>query len=52
MACLGLLDDADPTFRPGTRVHGAGVLLAIPAVVGSGVLAAAQEVYGTIGQAG
>jgi transposase len=51
MACLGLLDDADPMFRPGTRVHGAGVLLAIPAVVGSGVLAAAQEVYGTIGPA-
>ena len=51
MACLGLLDDADPMFRSGTRIPGAGVLLAIPAIIGSGVLAAAQEVYGTIGPA-
>jgi transposase len=51
MACLGLLDDADPMFRPGSHVAGAGVLLAIPAIVGSGVIAAAQEVYGTIGPA-
>jgi len=51
MACLGLLDDAEPMFRPGTRVPGAGVLLAIPAIVASGVLAAAQELYGTIGPA-
>lgn len=51
LACLGLLDDADPMFRPGSRVPGAGVLLAIPAILGSGVIAAAQEVYGTIGPA-
>jgi hypothetical protein len=51
MACLGLLDDADPMFRPGSRVPGAGVLLAIPAIVASGVIAAAHEVFGTIGPA-
>jgi hypothetical protein len=51
MACLGLLDDAKPIFRPGVCVPGAGVLLAIPAIVASGVLAAAEEVYGTIGPA-
>jgi hypothetical protein len=51
LAALGLLEDAEPIFRPGTRVPGAGVLLALPAIVGSGVLAAAQEVYGTIGPA-
>ncbi|MBI2930502.1 MAG: transposase [Planctomycetes bacterium] len=51
MAYLGLLDDAEPIFRPGSRVPGAGVLLAIPALVASGVLECAREIYGTIGPA-
>jgi transposase len=51
MACLGLLDDAAPMFRPGSRVPGAGVLLAIPALLASGVLDCAREVYGSIGPA-
>jgi len=51
MACLGLLDDAAPMFRPGSRVPGAGVLLAIPALLASGVLDCAHEVYGSIGPA-
>jgi hypothetical protein len=37
LAALGLLDDAVPLFRPGTRVPCAGVLLALPALVASGV---------------
>ena len=51
MACLGFLDDAAPLFRPGTAIPGAGVLLAMPALVGSGVLECAREVYGSIGPA-
>ena len=34
LACLGVLDDAAPLFRPGTAVPGAGVLLALPALRG------------------
>lgn len=51
MAYLGLLDDAAPIFRPGIQVPGAGVLLAIPALVSSGALDSAREVYGNIGPA-
>jgi len=51
MACLGFLDDAAPLFRSGTRVPGAGVLLALPAIVQSGVLDCAREIYGSIGPA-
>ena len=51
MAFLGFLDDAAPLFRAGTRVPGAGVLLALPGLVQSGVFACAREVYGSIGPA-
>ena len=51
LACMGVLDDAKPLFRPGTGVHGAGVLLAVPAVVASGVLEIARDIYGGIGPA-
>ena len=51
MAYLGLLDDAVPLFRPGTAIPGAGVLLAMPALVASGVIECAREVYGNIGPA-
>jgi hypothetical protein len=51
LAYLGLLDDAKPLFRPGSRVPGAGVLLAIPTLVASGVLECAGQVYGGIGPA-
>jgi len=51
LACVGLLDDAAPLFRCGTRVPGAGVLLAVPVLVTSGVLDCAREVYGGIGPA-
>jgi transposase len=51
MAYLGFLDDAAPLFRPGTRVPGAGVLLALPALIQSGVLECARKIYGSIGPA-
>jgi transposase len=51
LACMGLLDDAAAAFRSGTAVPGAGVLLAVPALLASGVLDAAREVYGSLGPA-
>ena len=51
MASLGLLDDAAPLFRDGTRIPGAGVLLAIPGLLESGTLQAVRRVYGNIGPA-
>ena len=50
-AHLGLLDDAAPLFGNAAAVPGAGVLLAVPSLVHSGVFAAAHEVYGSIGPA-
>jgi transposase len=50
-AYLGMLDDAAPLFRDGARIPRAGVLLAVPALVESGVLDAARRVYGSIGPA-
>jgi hypothetical protein len=51
MACVGLLDDATPLFGSGTAIPGAGVLLALPALVASSVIECAREVYGSIGPA-
>jgi len=51
MACLGLLDDAAPLFGPATQVPGAGWLLAIPALVESGVFAIAERIFVSIGPA-
>jgi transposase-like protein len=51
LARLGALDDARPLFQPGLRIPHAGVLVALPILVRSGVLAAAREVYGSIGPA-
>lgn len=50
-AHMGLLDDAAPLFRDGTAVPGAGVLLAVPDLVATGVLGAARQVWGSIGPA-
>jgi len=50
-ARLGLLDDAAPLFRDGGHLPRAGVLLAVPALVRSGVLDATRCVYGSIGPA-
>jgi len=51
MACLGLLEDAAPRFGSADAVPGAGVLLAMPVLVQSGVFDSAAEVYGSIGPA-
>lgn len=51
LAHLGLLNDALPLFAPGERLPSAGVLLALPAVVHSGVIDCGREIYGCIGPA-
>jgi transposase len=51
LAHLGLLDDAAPLFRDGWRIPGVGVLLALPAVVQSGLLQISRKLYGEIGPA-
>jgi transposase len=51
LAYLGLLDDAAPLFRDGSQVPGVGVLLAIPALVESGLLRISRKLYGEIGPA-
>jgi transposase len=51
LARLGLLQDAAPLFGRATQVSGLGVLLAMPALLDSGVLAVAREIYGGLGPA-
>jgi DNA-binding CsgD family transcriptional regulator len=51
LAYLGVLEDAAPLFGSAAAVPRAGVLLAIPALIGTGVFECAREVYGTLGPA-
>lgn len=51
LAAIGLLDDAAPLFRSGERIPRAGVLLALPPLVASGIFAVAHEVYGNLAPA-
>jgi len=51
LAATGMLDDAAPFFATAKDVPRAGVLLAVPALVNSGVFEAADKVYGSIGPA-
>jgi DNA-binding CsgD family transcriptional regulator len=51
LACMGLLDDAAPVFGEASAVAGAGVMLAIPLLVESGIFRIARKVYGDIGPA-
>jgi transposase len=51
LAYLGLLDDAAPLFREGSSVPGAGVLLALPCLVESGLFRICRKLYGDIGPA-
>jgi len=51
LARLGLLDDAAPLFGTSSKVPRAGVLLAIPPLVQSGIFACAQKIYGGLGPA-
>jgi hypothetical protein len=49
LARLGLLEDAPPLFGSAGAVSRAGVLLAIPVLIASGVFECAQKIYGSIG---
>jgi transposase len=51
LAAMGLLDDAAPVFARADNLPKAGVLLAIPALAASGMLAIARKIYGSIGPA-
>lgn len=51
LARLGLLEDAPPLFGPSHGLAGAGVLLALPALVHSGVCDCAHTVSGSLGPA-
>jgi transposase len=51
LARLGLLEDAPPLFGAATAVPRAGVLLALPVLVASGVFDCAQKIYGHLGPA-
>jgi Transposase protein/Winged helix-turn helix len=51
LARLGLLEDAAPLFGSATAVPRAGVLLALPVLVISGVFECAQKIYATLGPA-
>ena len=51
LAAMGLLDDALPVFAPTRSLPRAGVLLAIPALVASGLLSTAEKMYGSLGPA-
>lgn len=51
LAYLGLIDDAAPLFQDAQAVPRAGVLLALPALLATGVLDAARETWGAIGPA-
>ena len=51
LAAMGLIEDATPLFAKSPSIPRAGVLLAIPALVASGLLSVARKIYGTIGPA-
>jgi prepilin-type processing-associated H-X9-DG protein len=48
LARLGLLEDAVPRFADAEAVPRAGVLLAVPLLVGHGLLETFQQVYGSL----
>ena len=51
LASMGVLEDAAPLFACAESVPRAGVLLAIPALVSSGLLTIAHKIYGSLGSA-
>jgi transposase len=51
LAYLGMLDDAAPLFRSGAHVAQGGVLLALPALVESGIFTLVRKIYSSIGPA-
>lgn len=46
LACVGALAEAGPEFRAAEAVPGAGVLLAVPALLDEGLLEVGTKVYG------
>ena len=50
LARLGFLDDAPPIFGSSANVPGAGVLLAVPALVQCGIFECAEQIYGNLGR--
>jgi len=51
LAAMGKLEDAVPMFARTESLPGVGVLLAIPALVESGLLSVARKIYGSLGPA-
>jgi transposase len=51
MAYLGMLEDAAPLFGSKKAVPRAGVLLALAALIQTGVFECARDIYGTLGPA-
>jgi len=51
LAAVGLLDDALPLFVPTPGLPRAGVLLAIPTLIASGLLPTAEKIYRSLGPA-
>jgi hypothetical protein len=51
LAAMGLLDDAAPLFRSGESRPRAGVLLALPPLIATGLFEVAKEVYGDLAPA-
>jgi transposase len=51
MARLGFLQDAAPLFQTAGKVAHVGVLLAVPALIESGMFTVAKKVYGNLGPA-
>jgi transposase len=48
LAQAGLLAEAEPVFEPAQAVAKAGVLVALPALLGQGLIEVGQEVYGAV----
>ena len=51
LASLGMLDDAAPLFPSAAHVPHGGVMLALPALVGSGIFTITRKICGSIGPA-
>lgn len=48
LASVGLLEEAGPVFEPAEAVAGAGVLLALPALLTEGLIEVGEGVYGKL----
>jgi len=48
LARVGKLEQADPSFEPAEAVPGAGVLLALPALLSEGLIEVGEGVYGKL----